>query len=138
MEEFDILELLPQRPPFVMVDRLKHCDAVVTETELQIREDNLFCRDGVLFEPGIVENIAQTCAARMGYINKIHHEKIRIGFIGALRNLAIHELPRVDEVLSTRIEVESEVMALTLVKATVACNGRLVAECEMKIAISEN
>ncbi len=138
MEKFDILELLPQRPPFVMVDRLRHCDPVITETELEVREDNMFCRDGILFEPGVVENIAQTCAARMGYINKINNEKVKIGFIGALRNLSIHDLPKVNEMLLTRIEVQSEVMALTLVKATVECCGRLIAECEMKIAISEN
>ncbi len=138
MKEFDILELLPQRPPFVMVDRLRHCDQVVTETELRVRAENLFCRDGILREPGVVENIAQTCAARMGYINKMSDAEVKVGFIGALRNLTINELPKVDDLLETRIEVESEVMALTLVKATVKCDGRLIAECEMKIAISES
>ena len=138
VKEFDILELLPQRSPFIMIDRLCECDSVVTETELLVREGNLFCRDGVLREPGVVENIAQTCAARMGYLNKINDAEVKVGFIGALKNLVIHELPKVDETLNTRIEVQSEVMALTLVKATVECRGRLVAECEMKIAISEN
>ena len=138
MTEFNIQELLPQQPPFLMVDRLCYCDQVVTETVLKVRESNLFCKDGILREPGVVENIAQTCAARIGYINKLNNAEVKIGFIGALKNLILGELPRVDEILETRIEVQSEVMALTLVVATVKCNGRLVAQCEMKIAVSEN
>lgn len=137
IKEFNILELLPQRPPFIMIDRLCACDWAVTETELQVREDNLFCEDGVLREPGVVENIAQTCAARIGYLNKINGAEVKVGFIGALRNLVVYDLPKVSETLETRIEVQSEVMSLTLVKATVKCNGCLVAECEMKIAIRD-
>lgn len=138
MIEFSIQELVPQQPPFLMVDRLCYCDQGITETELKVRESNMFCRGGVLREPGVVENIAQTCAARIGYINKLNNAEIKIGFIGAIKNLIICELPAIGEVLKTRIQVQSEVMALTLVKATVKCNGRLVAQCEMKIAVSEN
>lgn len=138
MEEYNIEELLPQQPPFLMVDRLCHCDPVVTRTELRVREGNLFCENGILREPGVVENIAQTCAARIGYVNKMNDAEVRIGFIGALKSLTIGELPKVDEVLETQIEVQSEVMSLTLVKATVMCSGRLVAQCDMKIAVSEN
>ena len=122
MKEYDIQELLPQQPPFLMVDRLCHCDLIVTETELRVRDENLFCENGILREPGVVENIAQTCAARIGYINKIKNSEVKIGFIGALKNLVIGELPKVNELLETRIEVQSEVMALTLVQATVKCN----------------
>lgn len=135
---FEVTDLLPQQRPFIMIDRLLSCDAMVTETEFQVRKDNLFYREGVLQEAGIIENIAQTCAARIGYFNKINQAEVRVGFIGALRNLVIRDLPRTNEILKTRIEVVNEVMALTLVQATVRCNGQLVAECEMKIAITEN
>ncbi len=136
-QKFPIQELLPQQPPFIMIDRLLHCDMVVTETELQVREDNLFFKDGLFREPGIMENIAQTCAGRMGYINKINQQEIKVGFIGALKNLVIEELPTVNDVLNTRIEVVKEIMDLTLVKATVKCGERKIAECEMKIAIGD-
>lgn len=135
---FEMTDLLPQRPPFIMVDRLVRCDAVVTETEFQVRENNLFYREGVLQEAGIVENIAQTCAARIGYFNKINHAEVKVGFIGALRNLVVRDLPGRDDILNTRIEVVNEVMALTLIQATVKCNGCIVATGEMKIAIGEN
>ena len=66
----DVLELLPQRPPFVMIDQLLHFDEVVTTTRFEIRPDNLFAEGPVLNPCALVENIAQTCAARMGYINQ--------------------------------------------------------------------
>ena len=70
LETIDVQTLLPQRPPFIMIDRLIHFDEVVTTTQLEVRSDNLFIEDGVLNNCVLVENIAQTCAARMGYINQ--------------------------------------------------------------------
>ena len=46
LETIDVLTLLPQRPPFVMIDRLTHFDEVVTTTQLTVRPDNLFMEDG--------------------------------------------------------------------------------------------
>ena len=69
IEDITLKELIPQRPPFVMIDKLLSCDMVVTTTELEVREDNIFVADGRLTAEGLMENIAQTCAARMGYIN---------------------------------------------------------------------
>ena len=138
MKEVDILELLPQQRPFVMVERLLHFDPVVTKTALTIAADNIFVRDGVLSEYGLVENIAQTCAVRMGYIHKIlSNERIKRGFIGAIKNLRIKLLPFVGDTVETTISVVSEVMAMTLVEAKAECRGVELASCEMKIAISD-
>ena len=40
--KYDILELLPQRRPFVMIDSLLYCDTAVTRTSLEVRDDNIF------------------------------------------------------------------------------------------------
>jgi predicted hotdog family 3-hydroxylacyl-ACP dehydratase len=131
----DIKTLLPQQPPFVMVDSLLHCDMVVTRTRFQVRADNLFCKDGILTEPGVIENIAQTCASRMGFINlERRGGEVRVGFIGSMRNLNLYFLPKVGEVLETEIAVQSEIFNMTLVNAKVTCNGALVADGEMKIS----
>ena len=83
IEDITLRELIPQRPPFVMIDRLLSCDQVVTVTELEVRDDNVFVLDGHFSTEGLMENIAQTCAARMGYINLSHGKKVKIGVIGA-------------------------------------------------------
>ena len=97
IEEITLNELLPQRPPFVMIDRLVSCDAVFAVTELLIRKDNIFVEDDRLTSSGLVENIAQSCAARIGYINLNNGGTVKIGVIGSISNLNIARTPKVGE-----------------------------------------
>lgn len=138
LEKIDVLTLLPQRPPFVMIDCLTHFDEVVTTTRFAVREDNLFMEGGVLNSCALVENIAQTCAARMGYINSyICKENVKLGFIGAIKRLEIVRPAREGEVLTTSIEVMQEVGAVTMVNATVKVGDETIVTAEMKIALSD-
>lgn len=137
LEKIDIHELLPQQEPFVMVGMLTHFDERVTTTQTVIREDNIFVENGFFTASGIIENIAQTCAARIGYVNKYILQKgIQFGFIGALRNLTLHRLPSIGEKITTSIEVIEEVFGMTLVKANVISGDSMIATSEMKIALS--
>ena len=136
-ENINILDLLPQQPPFVTIDSLTHFDEVITRTRLKILADNIFVENNKFTEYGVIENIAQTCAARMGYINKyLCSDSVKIGFIGSIKDLVIIELPEVGDELKTTIEVINEVFAITLVKATVKVGDKLIASCEMKISIT--
>ncbi len=136
-EKIDILRLLPQRRPFILIDRLVHFDEAQTVTRFTVGEDNIFTEAGKLQAAGLIENIAQTCAARMGYINLIHSEQVKLGYIGAIRNLEIHRLPRCGETLVTTIENLEEVFRMTLVQATVRSDNEVLAAAQMKIALSE-
>ena len=139
LSRIDVLTLLPQRPPFVMIDRLTHFDETMTTTQLTVRTDNLFTEaDGHLNPCALVENIAQTCAARMGYINRyIYLQRVRLGYIGGIKNLQVLRTPRVGELLTTSVEVLQEVMRLTLVNATVRVGDEVIVTAEMKIALSD-
>ena len=134
-QEYDILTLLPQRPPMVMVDRLLHCDPVVTVTELTVREDNIMVEDGRMSACGLIENIAQTCAARMGYINLSKGEEVRVGVIGALRDMEIHSLPSIGSRIETKIEVSDEVFGMTLAHAESRSGDTLLCSGTIKIAL---
>ncbi len=137
-KEIDIHELLPQQEPFVMVGSLVHYDEKRTVTSTEILENNIFVDNGVFSASGIVENIAQTSAARIGYINKyILKRGIQLGFIGAIRNLRIYRQPRVGECVETTIEVVEDVFGMTLVEARVRAGDETIAESEMKIALSD-
>ncbi len=142
-EEFlrgiDIHELLPQQEPFVMISSLVRFDMQTTVTETVVSADNLFVEDGVFTAPGIVENIAQTCAARIGYVNKYILKKgIQLGFIGAIRDLKVKDLPKVGDTITTSISVIDSVFGMTLVDAMVLNNGAEVASAQMKIAVKES
>ena len=136
--EINILQLIPQKPPFVMVDKLLFCTQQTTITALTVREDNIFVDDGVLAEAGLIENIAQTCASRVGDINnKMGSNSVKIGFIGVIRNLEIVRLPKVGETLTTQVDLIDEVFQISLVKAVVSIDGELITSCEMKISITD-
>ena len=138
LSKINILELLPQQPPFVMVDKLVQFDELKTMTRLTVRSDNLFCEEGHLTSSGMIENIAQTCASRIGYVNKyILKKSVSLGYIGAIRNLNIRRTPNVGEVLTTEIEVLEEIFKMTLVRATIKSGEEILADAEMKIALSD-
>lgn len=138
LQEIDILTLLPQRPPFVMIDHLTHFDEVVTTTDFEVRQDNLFMEDGILNPCALVENIAQTCAARMGYINYfIYKENVKLGFIGSIKNLNVLRPAKLGEKLQTKIEVLEEVMQMTLVRASIKVGEEVIVTADMKIALTD-
>ncbi len=138
LRSVDIHEVLPQQEPFVMISRIVQLDAVRTTCEMEIRPDNIFVEDGRFSASGLIENIAQTCAARIGYINKFMLKKsVQIGFIGAIRKLEVFDLPKVGQQISTIVEVKEEVFGMTLASAQVLQDDHILASTEMKIAIKQ-
>lgn len=131
-------EILPQRPPFVMVDRLQFLDDTSTVTTLTVRPDCILADGRHLSAEGIIENIAQTCAARIGYINKyLLHNDIKIGVIGAVSRFEMKEEVEVGTNISTQITIIDEVMGMTLAEATVNAGNRPIATASIKIALKD-
>ena len=85
-----ILNLIPQRPPIVMVDSFFGFEENRSYSGLTVTTDNLFCEAGRLQEPGIIEHIAQSAAARIGFIYTRQGEKVPLGFIGSVDKLKIY------------------------------------------------
>lgn len=138
LEQIDIHELLPQREPFVMVDKLVYFDEKTTTTSFLVQEDNLFVENGRLNACALAENIAQACAVRLGYVNKyILKRGIQIGFIGAVKDMKVIDTPVVGDVLTTTIHVLEQIMGLTLVTAVIRIGDRVVTTAEMKIALAD-
>lgn len=136
--KYSISELIPQRPPFVMVDRLLYCDMSVTSTRLEIREDNIFNDRGRLSTAGICENIAQTCAARLGYLSLASGQVVKLGYIGAISNMQVFRTPQTGQTIETEINVLQEVFNITLVHAVVKCGDEVIAETDLKIALGDD
>lgn len=138
LRSIDIHTLLPQQEPFVMVGTLTHFEMTKMVTELVVPEDNIFVNDGKFSASGLIENMAQTCAARLGYVNKyILLKGIQIGYIGAIRNMQVYELPKVGDKIVTTVNIREEVFGMLLADATVMCGDKLLVSTEMKIAERE-
>ncbi len=136
LRSIDVHELLPQQEPIVMVSRLVYLDDTSIVSEMDINADNLFVDNGHLSASGLIENIAQTCALRIGYFNTyIYKKMVQIGFIGAIRNMEITSLPESGQQITTSVDVIDEVFGMTLVSAIVKQGDQTLATTEMKIAL---
>lgn len=135
MTEQNILNFLPHRPPFVMVDTVTIDDQGRAQGTFKVFPDNVLVRAGYLTESGLVENMAQTAGAATGLKAQAMQQQPSLGFIGALKNLTIITLPRVGQILKTEITFVHQVMNALLVEGQVFCDEQLIATCELKIFI---
>ena len=132
-----ILQFIPQRSPMVMVEKLHKAEGGQTIGSLEIKESNIFCKDGFLQEPGLIENIAQTAAVGVGFEYRNENKAIPTGYIGAVQRLTIHKLPEVGKIILTEVNVEHKVFNTTLINSKITCNDELIADCSMKIYLNE-
>lgn len=124
---------IPQRPPILLVDTFLECDDKMIITDFDIPENHIFVENGELSEAGILENIAQTCATRIGWLN--HDKPIRIGVIGSISKLEVFSRPKTGNKIFTKVEILAEIYDAIIVKAEVKCNEQPIAQCEMKVFV---
>jgi predicted hotdog family 3-hydroxylacyl-ACP dehydratase len=129
----DIVPLIPQKPPFVMVGRLLSTDEDITLSSLTITGENVFVRNGLFQEAGLMENIAQTAALRAGYIAKKENKPVAVGYIGAVSHFEVFELPEVGDEITTEISTQNQIFDITVLSGKVWLGEKLIAQCEMKV-----
>ena len=132
--ETNPLELIPQRPPMVLVDRFEGIDAEgVSTTGYTVEPAGLFVAGGRMSECGIIEHMAQSAAARIGWCCRAEGRPVPVGFIGAVSRLELHDLPRTGAHLRTRLRIVQEIGPLSLAEVRTEADGRPLAEGNLKI-----
>jgi 3-hydroxyacyl-[acyl-carrier-protein] dehydratase len=138
LPDLNVIQYIPQRAPVVMIDELLSSSDGMTVTRFEVKENNLFVKDNQFTEAGLMENIAQTAAAGVGYAFALQEAPVPPGFIGALKNFKIERLPKVGEQLLSRVEILQEVFEITLIKGEINTpEGEAIASCEMKILLKK-
>lgn len=137
-----VTRLIPQGPPMIMVDALLYHDEQKSRTCLQIERDNIFVNGDVFTEAGLIENIAQSAALRMGWMGYQEMKegadiKPKVGVIGAVKNFTLYRLPEVGIEINTEIIIQTEIFNATIISGKITADEELLAECEMKIFIQE-
>ena len=132
-----ITDFIPHRPPFVMIDNLVHVTRERFESDFTVRADNVLVEDGLLAETGLIEHIAQTCAASFGYLDRQEGGTPKIGFIGAVSKVLVSELPPVGATISTVVTPLHQLGNIYLVKGESSLDGRILLGCELKIVVKE-
>lgn len=129
-----LTNLIPQKPPFVLISSLEEVTAKSCVTTFDIGKEHVLCSQGVLSIAGVLENMAQSAGCKMGYEDFEARRKHRKGFIGEMKDLVCHRLPGAGEQLRTVIAVDSEVFgAVTIVLASTYSGDELLATCRLKI-----
>src|SRR5512133_3379216 len=131
--EFNIADLIPQRPPMQMIDRLIKADERSATGCLVVRDSNIFTDNNRLSESALVEFIAQTAAAYTGFNNKINKAAVTEGYIGAVKNLVVTGVPETGSEIFCEIEVINEIVGFTIINGKVILDGKVIASCEMRI-----
>jgi len=119
-----------------MIDNLVEVNESRFESDFFIQEDNVLVRSGFFEESGLIENIAQTCAAGFGFLDHDKGGEAKIGFIGAVSKLELFELPLAHSTINTIVTPTHQLGNIFLVKGENYCNGRKLLECEIKIVVT--
>lgn len=140
-----IEELIPHRPPMVLVDRVVRVDGLETETAFSITPNCLFVAQGVLSEMGMLENLAQTSFIFLNYFfikpNEVLWDKKKdnLGVISTIVNLDVSALPKVGQVLHTHTQTElaftSDFLKICTIQGTISVDGNIALQATMKMLL---
>ncbi len=133
----DIELLIPHRGSIVMIDEIISHSLEETTTSFLINHNNIFVDQGVFQSPGIIENMAQSAAARFGIENFNHSVPPSLGYIASIKNLNINNFPVVGQEIVTRIVNKNQINQLIIIGAEVSIDKLSVASCELKVFIDK-
>ena len=129
-------QLIPQKFPFVMVDKLLSFSENEIIAGFTIYSENIFV-DGLVFqESGIIEHMAQSVALYTGYQFYLKQEPAPTGYIGAIKSVEILKLPKVGEHIETTVSILQEFMGVTLVDISSKVNNEVIAFAQMKTVLA--
>ena len=135
--ENTIKDLLPQKAPFRMVSHLIKFEETTLTTGLSIEENNIFIEDGYFNESGMIENMAQSIALHISYGYSLKNTKAPIGYIGAIKSVVLYDRPKINEFITTEVEVLKEFMGVTLIESRIICDNKVLMTAQMKTFLSE-
>ncbi|MCB4808035.1 hypothetical protein LG651_07195 [Tamlana sp. 62-3] len=133
----DITSLIPQKVPFVMVDSLLSFAETEVVSAFTVPSDNIFVENNCFTEPGLVENMAQTIALHTGYNYFVKGEESPTGYIGSIKKTHISKLPKVNETITTKVNILHEILGVTMVEIVVFNAENVeIASAEMKTVLA--
>lgn len=83
-------ELVPHRPPMLLLDRVRSTDGQNIVCELTVRDGAAFVEDGKVAATVAVEYMAQAAAAWLGALARSRNEPPGGGILVGLRELVLH------------------------------------------------
>ena len=128
------VKTIPHRPPILCIDRILEADENHAVTE-RIVVPGAGVDHGELWEPGLVEGLAQTAGVLNAYDEWRSGRPHRPGMLVGIRRCRIGRRPRVGERLVYRVDLIRRISPLTLMRCEARVGEEVVALGEMKFYV---
>jgi predicted hotdog family 3-hydroxylacyl-ACP dehydratase len=137
LEKEAVENLLPQKFPFVMVDKMYSFTENTLVSGLKIQNDNIFFDNDIFLEAGLIEHMAQSVALHTGYEFFLRNEKAPTGYIGSIKEIEIKKLPKINDMIQSTVTIIQEFAGITLVDIVTTLNNEEIANGQMKTVIAK-
>lgn len=132
----ELYQYIPQRPPFVMVDKIFEKGEDFLLSGFEVKADNVMVENNEFSAGGLVENMAQTAALLAGAKFVDNDQEVPVGYIAGIKNLKIERLPACGEELHTRTTLTHDLLNIQVVEGAVYdARETKIAHCELRIFI---
>jgi predicted hotdog family 3-hydroxylacyl-ACP dehydratase len=131
---YAITELLPHRPPMILLDRVEDFDADMLTASVTITPLSLFCASGSVPSHIALEYMAQACGAHVGIIALEKDEAVRIGFVLGTRDF-VCKVPgfAIGETLDITVTLVFNDAQMGAYDCRIAIGDRLVAKARLSV-----
>ncbi|WET00556.1 hypothetical protein P0R33_12325 [Flavobacterium sp. YJ01] len=137
LEKETVENLLPQKFPFVMVDAMHSYTETSLVSGLKIQSENIFVKNDIFLEAGLIEHMAQSVALHTGYQYFLRNEIAPTGYIGSIKEIEIKKLPQLNDNIQSEVTILQEFAGITLVNIVTKLNNEEIANGQMKTVLAK-
>lgn len=127
--------LLPHRAPMLLLDALTECTESTATATICFAADHFAVADGRVLEPALVECVAQTVAAGMGYRARGQTGGPRIGMLTIVSDFQILSRPHAGQTLKIETRELRRLGPMLMVAGAISCDGQLIASGNLTLYV---
>ena len=124
--------LIPHRAPMRLINALTHCDDTCARAVARFDADHFAVSQGLVTEAALVECIAQTVAAALGFAAK-GEGKPSVGMLTAVTDFEIQMRPAAGQTLEIEIHEVKRLRSMRMINGRITSGGRLVAQGDLMV-----
>ncbi len=129
-------ELVPHRPPMLLVDRLIEVDGKNGIIEARVGRDSLLTDSaGRLEDVALIEIMAQSYATLKGYLDRRDQLPVRQGFLVGIKKIVRHASAGTDDLLRVHMRTIAELDDFAVAEGEIRRLGEVVAQGDIKVWI---
>ena len=130
-----IEELIPHRAPMRWVDALTACTETTATCTARFSSDHFAVNNGAVGETGLVECVAQTVAAALGYRMRTggNPSLPNNGMLVAVSNFKIVNRAPLNQTLTIEVRELKRLGPMLMIVGMISCEGTLIAQGELSL-----